>query len=120
MKKPRPEREQPRRHHLDSRAGQLAADLIGDDDELLSTPQTAMLLGVSVPFLEIGRSAGYGPPYCRVTPRLVRYRRGDLRQWLRQRTFTSTAQYRESDAPVVERLDARRAARRQREQRADR
>jgi predicted DNA-binding transcriptional regulator AlpA len=74
----------PSSHHLDKRAGELAAG-DGDDDELLSSRQLADWLGVSVQWVEIGRTRGYGPPFLRLGPRMVRYRRGPVRKWLRKR-----------------------------------
>src|SRR5262245_9033697 len=76
------------RHHLDRYADDLidrVAD--GDEDELLETKYVARLIHTSIQWLEIGRSKGtYGPPYVRLGPRLVRYRRGDLVKWLRARS----------------------------------
>ena len=76
----------PLKHHLDRRAADLI-DEGGDDDDLLDTPTTSVWLGVSSQWLEIGRSKGYGPPYVRLSPSRVRYRRGDVRRWLRERTI---------------------------------
>src|SRR5260370_88018 len=54
----------PRRHHIDKRAGALAAEIAagGDPDELLSDSQLAELSGLSVQFFQIGRVKGYAPP----------------------------------------------------------
>jgi predicted DNA-binding transcriptional regulator AlpA len=80
--------------HLKNRTLQvLAADAAADDDELLPTKTTAEWLGVSLPWLEIGRSKGYGPPYVRLGPNLIRYRRGDVRAYLRRCTHKSTREY---------------------------
>jgi hypothetical protein len=54
----------PLRHHLDRRAAGLADEGHGDPDNLLSTPALAEWLGVSTQWLEVGRSKGYGPPFC--------------------------------------------------------
>ncbi len=82
------------RHHLDRRALDLIeAANEGTDDELLSTPRTAVWLGVSPEWLEIGRSKGWGPPYLRLSPRRVRYCRGDVKRWLQERLHRSTAEY---------------------------
>jgi hypothetical protein len=80
-----------RKFHLDKRADAIAA-APGDDDELLTTAETAAWLGVSVQWLDIGRSEGYGPPYQKLGV-MVRYRRGTVRGWLRERTFHSTSEY---------------------------
>jgi predicted DNA-binding transcriptional regulator AlpA len=78
----------PAYHHIDKRAHQIAAApaTSGDADELLSTMQLAALLGVSTQWLEIGRSRGYGPPFKTLGPRMIRYRRGDVRAWLESRS----------------------------------
>lgn len=84
-------------HHLDRRAVQLATstDAAGPADDLLTTAAVAAWLGVSLQFLEIGRNRGYGPKFVRLTPRMIRYRRGDVVAWLRERAHHSTAEYRE-------------------------
>ena len=83
----------PLRHHLDRRAVELVDDGVGNPHDLLTTPATAEWLGVSVQWLEIGRSKGYGPSFVRLSPRRVRYRRADVLEWLRERTHRSTAAY---------------------------
>ena len=88
------------RHNLDRRA--LALIEIANensDDELLSTPRTAVWLGVSPEWLEIGRSKGWGPPFCRISPRRIRYRRGDVKKWLEGRAHRSTSEYDTSAGP---------------------
>jgi predicted DNA-binding transcriptional regulator AlpA len=80
--------------HLDKRAATLAA-VPGSDDELLSTAETAVWLGVSVQWLEIGRSKNYayGPPFEKLGAKLIRYRRDKVRAWLDSRTFNCTSEY---------------------------
>jgi hypothetical protein len=57
-----------------------------DDDALLDTAAAAIFIGdVSHQYLELGRHKGYGPPYIKVTSRLVRYRKSDLRAYLLSR-----------------------------------
>jgi predicted DNA-binding transcriptional regulator AlpA len=82
----------PVRHHLDRRAADIAS-VAGDDDELLTTNQMATWLGVSTQWVEIGRHKGYGPPFERLGPKLIRYRRGKTRAWLDARTHSRTAEY---------------------------
>ncbi|MBK7362182.1 MAG: DNA-binding protein [Micavibrio sp.] len=53
----------------------------------------AKLLGVSTQWLEIGRVHGYGPPFIKLTPRMVRYRIGDVKKWLADRVYHSTSEY---------------------------
>lgn len=84
----------PVRHHLDRRASELleaAADESADD--LLTTPAVADWLKVSPQWLEIGRSRGWGPRFIRLSTRRIRYRRDDVRAWLKERTHASTAGY---------------------------
>jgi predicted DNA-binding transcriptional regulator AlpA len=83
----------PKQFHIDKRASAIAA-VEGDDDELLSTNQVALWLGVSVQWVEIGRHRGYGPSFERLGARCIRYRRGNVRKWLDERSHCSTAEYR--------------------------
>jgi hypothetical protein len=82
----------PQRHHIDRRADAIAA-VPGSDDELLTTQEMAIWFGVSCQWLEIGRHAGWGPPFERLGPRTIRYRRGKARTWLDQRSHMHTAEY---------------------------
>lgn len=90
----------PMRHHIDRRAHLLLPDRRavdeprGSDDELLSTRQVADWLSVSLQWLEIGRLRRYGPEFVRVGPRIIRYRRGAVINWLMQRAHASTSEYR--------------------------
>jgi hypothetical protein len=77
----------PQKYHLDRRAADLLHAGEGDDDDLEATPAVAEWLQVSSQWLEIGRSKGYGPPFIRLSASRVRYRRGDVRTWLRERTI---------------------------------
>ena len=63
----------PVRHHLDKRAADLAAQGVGDPDDLLSTSDLAEWLGVSIQWVEIGRSKGWSPPFIKLSPRRIRY-----------------------------------------------
>jgi predicted DNA-binding transcriptional regulator AlpA len=85
----------PKSHHLDRRAADLAerGAARGDPDDLLDTTEVSEWLAVSTQFLEIGRRAGYGPRYIRLSRRRVRYRRADVITWLEARTHSSTAAY---------------------------
>jgi predicted DNA-binding transcriptional regulator AlpA len=71
--------------HIDKRADTLIPALSGDEDVLLSTRDVAQILGVSVPWVEIARSKGYGPPFIRIGVRGIRYRKDALRAWLKER-----------------------------------
>jgi predicted DNA-binding transcriptional regulator AlpA len=86
-------------HHLDTRAGDIADAIantasvgMADPDELLDTTKVAALLGCSVQWLHIGRCKNYGPPFIKVSPRCVRYRRSALVTWLHEREYRSTAE----------------------------
>ena len=82
------------KHHLDRRAAEIAEKgRQGDPDDLLTTEETAAWLGVSRQWLEIGRSKGYGPPFARVGPRHIRYRRDRTIQWLEERMHRCTSEY---------------------------
>jgi predicted DNA-binding transcriptional regulator AlpA len=87
--------DKPKSHHLDRRAADLAerGAAGGNPDDLLNTTEVAEWLAVSTQFLEIGRHAGYGPRYVRISPRRVRYRRADVLAWLQTRVHSSTAAY---------------------------
>jgi predicted DNA-binding transcriptional regulator AlpA len=91
QKKPLPAR---RTHHLDRRAGALlnSEQASGDADYLLTTTEVSEWLGMSTQFLTIGRHRGFGPPFVTLSARMVRYRRGAIREWLEQRQHHSTAQ----------------------------
>jgi hypothetical protein len=80
--------------HIDKRADSILATTAGDDDDLLSTPEMAAWLGCSTQWLEIARNKGYGPPFERLSPRMIRYRVGAVRKWLDERSHHSTAEYR--------------------------
>jgi hypothetical protein len=83
-----------RHHHLDRHAGEIIVAASGDDDDLLTTVAVAALFRVSKQWLEIGRSTGrYGPPFVRLAPQVIRYRRGDVKAWLAERQHASTAEY---------------------------
>ena len=83
------------RHHLDKRADLiLAVDGSPDQfDDLMSTREVAAWLRTSEQWLVLGRSKNYGPPYVRISTRRIAYRRDDVREWLKSRTFSCTNQY---------------------------
>ena len=74
-------------HHLDKRAGDLAEQgaAAGYEHDLLTTPELARWLGVSVQWAEICRVRDNGPPYVKVG-KLIRYRREAVVRWLKSRT----------------------------------
>ena len=91
----------PSRHHLDRRADRLIAADTGEDDDLLSTREVADWLSISQQWLEIARCKNYGPEFTRVGPRVIRYTRGNVRKWLKERTHASTAEYGRRPAPAA-------------------
>lgn len=62
-----------------------------DDLPLLNIEQAAEALAVPPRTLEAWRFRGGGPPFVRMG-RHIRYRVGDLRAWIEDHTFTSTAE----------------------------
>ncbi len=77
-------------HHLDRRAGEIAAlGVRGDGDDLLTAHSVADWLGVSLLWVQLGPSKGYGPRFVSINgslkPRFIRYRRADVLDWLRER-----------------------------------
>ena len=80
-------------YHLDKRAAALGAAGAGAPDDLLSTKQLAEWLGVSRQWAEINRSKGLGPPWVRISPTRIRYRRADVLCWLAERTYNATGEY---------------------------
>jgi hypothetical protein len=80
--------------HLDKRASTLLeAAPEGSDDELLTTKQVAAWFGTSPQWVELGRIKGYGPPYLKIAPGMIRYKRGATKEWLREREHRSTREY---------------------------
>ena len=51
---------------------------------LLSTIEAADLTGLSSEWFFLARKKGDGPPYLRVTSRIVKYDRDELLGWFRQ------------------------------------
>jgi len=60
-------------------------------DEYLSPREVAVLIRVNRSTLAKWRASGRGPRWIRVTPRMVRYSRAEVENFLTQRTRTSTA-----------------------------
>lgn len=77
--------------HLDKRASYVASQVAqGDPDHLLTTEEAAALLGVSKSFLDHkrldGNGGAAGPPFKHpFGNRTVRYRRGDVLAWVKER-----------------------------------
>src|SRR4051812_19944534 len=97
----------PEHHRLDAFA-EIIADQISSEShaDLLTVADIAELLRVSPQWLAAGRSRGWGPPFIKLSPVMVRYRRADLIKWLEERvSVRSTAEWRQQSgrpAPVYE------------------
>lgn len=63
------------------------------DDDLLDPREMAADLHCSKSYLDKLRVYGGGPPYIRLGPRKILYRRGDGRGWAQARRFNSTSEY---------------------------
>ena len=66
---------------------------VKSDDDLMDPAETADDLNCSKSYLDKLRVYGGGPPFIRLGPRMIRYRRGDARAWARARRFNSTSEY---------------------------
>ncbi len=64
------------------------------DELLLSRKDVSANFGIPIRYLEVSAVRGDGPPMIKVGSRMVRYRVGDLREWIESRRVSST-----SDAP---------------------
>lgn len=60
-------------------------------DKLLTTPQAANVLGVSIAFLERDRWAGARVPFIKIGSRAVRYRLQDLEKYIESCIRKSTS-----------------------------
>lgn len=60
-------------------------------DKLLTTPQAANVLGVSIAFLERDRWAGARVPFIKIGSRAVRYRLQDLEKYIESCMRKSTS-----------------------------
>jgi excisionase family DNA binding protein len=58
----------------------------------LSTAQVADYLNISKSWLEKLRVSGFGPPFYKVGPRRVLYKREDLDQWIGECRVNSTSE----------------------------
>lgn len=62
-------------------------------EQLLSEKQAAKLLGISDRTLRNWRVRGGGPKFVRVSARCIRYKRGDLQDWIDRKVASNTSQY---------------------------
>jgi hypothetical protein len=56
---------------VDPRVGQIVSASEGLPDELIDSKKLAEWLGMSLQWVEISRSKGYGPPFVRLTIQMV-------------------------------------------------
>jgi predicted DNA-binding transcriptional regulator AlpA len=89
-----------KKYHLDKRSEQTAAEIGASDppDRLYTIEEVAEKLGVSKQWLDIKRSKGGGPRFCRVG-RSIRYLNSHLIEFLEQRSALSTAEYQHRAGP---------------------
>lgn len=59
--------------------------LSDDADRLITTAEVALLLGVEPRTLQAWRQRHVGPAAVHLSPRVVRYRVGEVRAWLADR-----------------------------------
>ena len=62
------------------------------DDDLLTTTEAAALCGLKRNTLERARCTGLGPSYRRLSARCIRYRRGDVRNWVEATAARNTGE----------------------------
>ncbi|MCB1391013.1 MAG: helix-turn-helix domain-containing protein [Rhodobacteraceae bacterium] len=60
-------------------------------DRLLSTKEVCQHFGLGMRFLEVARTRGNGPAFCRFG-RTVKYRVRDVTQWLDAQCVTNTSE----------------------------
>jgi predicted DNA-binding transcriptional regulator AlpA len=63
-------------------------DAVSPRDKLIAEKPAAELLGVTAHCLRHYRGSGDGPPFVKLSPKCVRYRVGDLLDWIQSRTVT--------------------------------
>jgi hypothetical protein len=74
----------------------LTLTISGKPDELLTTAETAAILGVKNNTAEIWRVRGIGPVFIKMGDGIrapVRYRRSDVIAWIEKRLYASTSAY---------------------------
>ena len=58
------------------------AQVMAEDEELMTEEQVAKLLLISLSSVKRLRASGKGPRYIRVSKRVVRYKRRDVLEWM--------------------------------------
>lgn len=64
-----------------------------DRNKLIREFEAAELLGFSYRTLQGWRVRGGGPKFCKISQRAIRYRVGDLLEWIEENTFHNTSEY---------------------------
>ena len=77
---------------IETKMKTVAAVNPDNDDLLIDNRELAKWLGLSPRTIDMWRWRGVGPEFTK-PGRYVRYRKGDVRQWLEGRKFKNTAQY---------------------------
>jgi predicted DNA-binding transcriptional regulator AlpA len=62
-----------------------------NDDRLLTRSEVHSIFGLTQRYLEVSAVRGDGPPFIKIN-RSVRYRVGDLREWITAHKVMSTSQ----------------------------
>jgi excisionase family DNA binding protein len=62
------------------------------DPAVMTTDEVARYLGINKKSLDRMRGRGDGPPYVRLTGKLIRYRKADIDDFIESRVRSNTAQ----------------------------
>lgn len=66
------------------------SSLSGDANDLLTRKEIARILKCSKAWLEVAAHRGYGPKFIHLAPKMVRYRRADLWEFIKKSGGTIT------------------------------
>ncbi len=69
------------------------ADVSPNPNQLLSRDEVEQEFRLTRRWLELAALNGEGPPFVRVSSRMVRYQRATLENWIADRTRTSTSDH---------------------------
>ena len=75
------------------RSRHSSAQSVERPDTLLTERQAARMLAVTTRALQAWRYRGGGPPFIRISSRLIRYRQCDLHEWIASKMCRSTSEY---------------------------
>ncbi|MGX0975093.1 putative DNA-binding transcriptional regulator AlpA [Roseovarius sp. MBR-51] len=71
------------------------------DEDYLTSKEAACFIGLSRSWLEKRRVFGDGPPYYKIGPRRVLYRRAELIAWLEQHRTRATSSVTKLHGPIT-------------------